>query len=189
LPITETSSLADVCFAVCTALERAGTIAVLTGGSAATYYAPEAYQSRDADFIIRFSSDPAQAAGVLRNLGYREIGGTYHHRQNMFTLEFPPGPLAVGSELIKSYETIARDGETLNILSRTDCVRDRLASFYFYRDRSALSAAIGVVLSGRVDLRAIERWSKKEGETTQFAEFRALLQATMAREHDDTLHG
>jgi hypothetical protein len=54
-PVTAGASLEDVCFAVCTALQNAGTIAVLTGGSAATYYAPAAYQSRDADFIIKFS--------------------------------------------------------------------------------------------------------------------------------------
>jgi hypothetical protein len=65
--ITETSSLEDVCFAACTALERAGTVAVLTGGSAATYYAPEAYQSGDADFIITFSSDLASAGATMRS--------------------------------------------------------------------------------------------------------------------------
>ncbi len=34
--ITETSTLADVAFEVCTALDEAGFVAVLTGGSAAT---------------------------------------------------------------------------------------------------------------------------------------------------------
>lgn len=50
--ITATSSLVDVAFAVGTALERAGITAVLTGGSAATFYAPDAYQSSDLDFLI-----------------------------------------------------------------------------------------------------------------------------------------
>lgn len=59
--ITEKSSLEDVCFTVCTALAHVGTNAVLAGGSAATYYAPHAYQSRDADFIVTFSSDMASA--------------------------------------------------------------------------------------------------------------------------------
>jgi len=39
------ATLTDVAFAACTALDRAGEVAVLCGGSAATYYAPEAYQS------------------------------------------------------------------------------------------------------------------------------------------------
>ena len=176
-PITEESSLEDVCFAVCTALSRAGTVAVLTGGSAATYYAPHAYQSRDADFVITFSSDTAHAGNALRALGYREIGGTYHHDKNAFTVEFPPGPLAVGDDLIRSYDTVERDEQLLYILSRTDCIRDRLASFYFFGDRSALAAAIAVAQSGRVNLSSIKRWSEKEGEASRFAEFHESLNA------------
>jgi hypothetical protein len=99
-PMTAASSLEDVCFAVCTALHIAGTVAELTGGSAATYYAPAAYQSGDADFIIKFSIDATSAADAIRNLGYRETGGSYFHHENLFTLEFPPGPLAIGDDLV-----------------------------------------------------------------------------------------
>ncbi len=169
--ITKASSLEDVCFAVCTALQRVGTVAVLTGGSAATYYAPESYQSGDADFIIRFSSDRARAGATMRKLGYREVGGTYHHSKNIFTVEFPPGPLAIGDDLVRSYDTVKRVDEVLYVLSRTDCVRDRLASFYFFADRSALAAATAVARGGQVDLPAIRRWSTKEGEGSRFAEF------------------
>ena len=161
----------DVCFAVCTALQHVGTVAVLTGGSAATYYAPESYQSGDADFIITLSGDSARAGAQMRRLGYREIGGTYHHDKNIFTVEFPPGPLAVGDDLVRSYDTVKRGREVLRVLSRTDCVRDRLASFYFFADRSALAAAIAVAQGGQVNLPAIQRWSTKEGHASRFAEF------------------
>jgi hypothetical protein len=120
---------------------HAGTVAVLTGGSAATYYAPESYQSGDADFIITFSSDPARAGEAARKLGYREIGGTYHHDRNIFTIELPPGPLAIGNDLVRSHEPVTKGDEVLYVLSRTDWVRDRLASFYFFTDRSALAAS------------------------------------------------
>ncbi|MGA8473580.1 MAG: hypothetical protein WB681_00805 [Candidatus Cybelea sp.] len=173
--ITADSSLEDVCFAVCTALHRSGTVAVLTGGSAATYYAPASCQSRDADFVVKFSMDRAHAADAIRDLGYRELGGTYHHETNPFTIEFPPGPLAIGDELVRSYDTIQRDDEALHVLSRTDCVRDRLASFYFFTDRSALAAAIAVARSGSVDFSKIERWSIKEGKASRFAEFREAV--------------
>jgi hypothetical protein len=53
-PLDGTATLTDVAFAVCTALERAGEYAVLVGGSAATYYAPEAYESRES----RWSKPP-----------------------------------------------------------------------------------------------------------------------------------
>jgi hypothetical protein len=158
-------------------------VAVLTGGSAATYYAPQVYQSRDADFIITFSSDPARAGNALRELGYSEIGGTYHHDRNIFTVEFPPGPLAIGNDLVVSYDTVARDGGFLYVLSRTDCVRDRLASFYFFGDRSALGAAVAVAQSGEVNLSSIRGWSTREGESVRFGEFHESLHAATAS-HD-----
>ena len=43
------------------------------------YYAPRSYQSGDADFIITFSIDTTCAGNALRELGYDEIGGTYHY--------------------------------------------------------------------------------------------------------------
>jgi hypothetical protein len=173
--ITAASTLQDVCFAVCTALERAGTVAVLTGGSAATYYAAESYQSRDADFVIEVSADRSRAGQAMRDLGYREIGGTYHHGANPFTVEFPPGPLAIGGDLVRSHETVRRGHEILHVLSRTDSLRDRLAAFYFHSDRSALAAAVGVARSGSVDLARVQRWSAKEGESAKFLEFREAL--------------
>ena len=90
--------LITVCFEVCTALERVGTKAVLTGGSAAAFYAPDAYMSHDADYIIMRSPDGAKAVDALRELGYSEQNGMYVHASNPFTVEFPPGPLAIGSD-------------------------------------------------------------------------------------------
>jgi hypothetical protein len=52
------STLTDVAFIVCTALERAGEPAVLCGGSAATFYAPEKYESRDLDFVLHLRDAP-----------------------------------------------------------------------------------------------------------------------------------
>lgn len=42
--IDRDSSLRDVAFEVCTALDRVGVTAVLSGGGAATLYAPHAIQ-------------------------------------------------------------------------------------------------------------------------------------------------
>ena len=64
------TSLVDVCFIVCTALALVDTTVVLTGGSAATFYAPQAYQSRDADFIITLSGE--NNASTMKSLGYTE---------------------------------------------------------------------------------------------------------------------
>lgn len=170
------STLVDVAFAVCTGLDAVGTCAVLTGGSAATFYAPAAYQSRDADFVITMTASPHAATALMTRLGYSEAGGIYSHESgNLFTVEFPPGPLAVGGDLIEGHDTVRRDTEVLYVLTRTDSVRDRLAGFYHWNDRSALAAAVAVAKSGAVDLRAIERWSGRERMVAKFADFRDAL--------------
>jgi hypothetical protein len=143
-----------------------------TGGSAVTYYAPAAYQSRDADFVLVSVADKIAAGAALHALGYRQVRGTYQHDESSFTVEFPPGPLAVGQDLLKTYDTVHRHGELLHVIRRAHSVRDRLASFYFFADRSALDAAVAVALSGSVDLSKIEAWSSAEGERSGYEEFR-----------------
>lgn len=162
MAINRQSTLPDVCFAVCSALDRAGTTVVLTGGSAATVYAPTVYQSGDADFVITMHADD-HGAEILANLGYRRKGQTYEHEDNPYTLEFPRGPLAVGDDLISSWETLRRDDEILHILSRTDSVRDRLMWFYLDDDR------------GPVDLAKIRNWSVREGFPDRFEDFFSRL--------------
>lgn len=175
MPITRNSTLTDVCFAVCTALHRTGATVVLTGGSAATFYAPERYQSRDADFIMMSIEDAADSRSALHELGFTESGGIYHHPQSPYTLEFPSGPLAIGSSLITNYETFRRDDELLNVLSRTDVIRDRLAAFYHWGDRSSLRTALDVAIGASIDLKTIEQWSEAEGALEKFREFAERL--------------
>jgi hypothetical protein len=117
--IARTASLRDVAFVVCTALDRDGVTAVLTGGSAATVYAPEAHQSRDLDFILQFRSPGAEPARVLAGLGYREESGVYIHPESPLTLDFPRGPLAVGGDLIGTWDRLEDGGLVLDILTPT----------------------------------------------------------------------
>jgi len=147
------------------ALGRSGIVAVLTGGSAATVYAPQAYQSDDMDFVLTFGPEgTGRAAEALGELGFRLRDGAYHHENGVHIVEFPPGPLAVGDDLIHAWDTLTRDGRTLTILSPTDCVRNRLASYYYFRDRSALNAAVGVALAhrSRIDVELVRRWTLRE---------------------------
>ena len=172
--ITREMSLQDVAFIVCTALSQNGLTAVLTGGSAATYYAPHVYQSRDIDFVIELVAPEGRRRGAeaLKDLGYAELGGTYSHSTNPFTVEFPPGPLAVGDDRISGWKTVNKDGLLLNILTPTDCVRDRLMWFYLQpTDRSSLTAAVGVAKAHAIDVELIRSWSAREGFTDKFDEF------------------
>ena len=169
--IAKNSTILDVAFTVCTAMDRTGVRAVLTGGSAATVYAPEAYQSDDLDFVITFGSVAAdkKAREALDVLGFVEKprgGGVFFHPQSMYSLEFPPGPLAVGGDFIFDYDTMQRGDQVLHIISPTDSVRNRLMWLYHSqsRDVGSLRAAVGIALAQRprIDLALIEDWSKRE---------------------------
>lgn len=182
--ITEHSSLTDVAFAVCTALSRVGVTAVLTGGSAATFYAPEAYQSVDLDFIITLRGDDG-GAGALRSLGFELHGQFYRHPKTRFTLDFPRGPLAVGDDLITRWSTVRRGAEVLQVLSPTDSCRDRLASFLFWNDFSGLEQALAVFRAQRrkISLKVIREWCARERQPEKFGLFvaRAVKRASKRR--------
>ena len=180
MTIRKSSALPDVAFAVCTILKENEITGVLTGGSAATFYAPDFYQSRDLDFVITIATARGrkQAGAALIGLGYRLAGQTYVHASNPFTVEFPPGPLAIGDDLVVKWNTVRRRSEILHVLTPTDCVRDRLLWFYLQpTDRSSLQAAVGVAKRKDVDIRAIAKWSRREGFVKRFHEFEAALRA------------
>lgn len=128
--ISENSTLDDVAFAVCTALERHGIEAILTGGSAAAHYAAEAIQSLDADFVLRFGAQGGESE-ALATIGFsRKPNHYYANPRTIYTVEFPVGPLMVGSELIRNWETEYCGDERLHVLTPYDSVRDRFMAFY-----------------------------------------------------------
>ncbi len=146
---------------MCTALDHAGDIAVLSGGGAATVYAPEAYQSHDLDFIfVMWSAGGRIKSDALRELGFAGRLGSYTHPL-----------LAVGDDLISSWDTLRERDRVLHILSPTDCVRDRLAWFFYGRDHSALDQAVAVARQREVDLAVIKAWAEREGQSVALSQF------------------
>lgn len=167
------TTLREIAFIVGTALEEAGVSAVLSGGGAATVYAPDKNQSRDLDFVMGFWSSLGASAECVLNLGFQEKGGSYVHPATTFTLEFPQGPLMIGNEVLTEWITLREDGMVLQIISPTDCVRDRLSWFLFYNtvDYSALHQALGVAAGHEIDLQKIAKWALSEGGAERYAIF------------------
>lgn len=63
--MTAPSTLTEVAFVVCTALDQAGFVSMLTGGSAATYCA-RAYVSRDLDFVLTLRGQEGNDVPLLQ---------------------------------------------------------------------------------------------------------------------------
>lgn len=120
----------DFAIAVSEALSLAGQKVVLTGGSAVSIHSGEAYVSLDLDFIQVGFSNNQKLTKALQSVGFiREKGSKYfNHPLVEWSIEFPPGPLAVGNQYLESRDAmklVSGNGELL-VLSPTDCMKDRL---------------------------------------------------------------
>lgn len=99
------------------------------------------------------------------------------HPRSRYTVEFPKGPLAIGAEVVSRFDTLSEEGKTLNIVSATDAVRDRLNKYAVWDDFSALRAALGVALEQNVDLAEVRAFMHREGGGVFRERFDEALQA------------
>lgn len=173
--LNESSSIEEVAATVSHALTAAGITAVLSGGAVVQIYSHGLYVSRDLDFVSSASHREIEA--TLGSLGFMRQGGRhYTHPACPYTVEFPPWPLAIGRELIREWTERRVGLQTIQILTPTQCVMDRLAAFYHWRDRQALDQAVAVAAAHDIDLKGVQRWSAAEGQDALHVEFRAALE-------------
>ncbi|NGX50935.1 MAG: hypothetical protein K1060chlam2_00787 [Chlamydiae bacterium] len=141
---------------------------ILVGGACVTIYSKNRYQSYDLDFVTY--EDMKKIEGALNELGFNRQQRYFHHPDTPFFLEFVAPPVSIGSEPIDTYNFL---GE-IKLLTSTDCVKDRLASYYFWDDSQALDQAIMVCKSQKdIDFMELERWSKKERNQEKYNYFLA----------------
>jgi hypothetical protein len=163
---------------VCSHLGNRGVKIVLTGGACVSIYSQNQYQSFDLDFVEQFSAKKYSLKEILKEIGFEEKGRHFTNPETMFFLEFPPGPLSVGDEPVKTTEILQFETGMLHLLSPTDCVKDRLAGYYHWNDMQCLEQAILVSRDKYLDYEEIERWSRKEGKFAEYEKFREKLSLT-----------
>lgn len=171
MKLNRRSGLADVVRTVAQALDSAGIDAVLTGGACASLYSRGYYQSSDLDFIIQNAVSSVELDAAMGGIGFRRAGNQYEHPATRFFIEFPAGPLGIGSDLHIQPVAFRIKGAIVSSLSPTDSCRDRLAAFYHWNDRQALRVAVAIALRHRVNIDAIGQWSRKELASEGFSEF------------------
>ena len=100
----------------------------------------------------------------MRELGFHQSGRHYEHPDcHHLFVGFVAGPLGIGNELniVPIREWV--EGHSLKILSPTDCVYDRLASYIHFKARECLDQAVLVARARPMDWIRIERWCRGEG--------------------------
>jgi hypothetical protein len=168
-------SVGEVAAYVAEQLRRNGINVVLTGGSCVSIYTDNRYQSYDLDFIEEGRSARKKIVACLREIGFLEKDRYFTHTATRFFVEFPSGPLAIGDEPVSNIAQLEFATGSLRLLSATDCVKDRLANFYHWKDRQCLDQAIMVTADTEVDLVEVERWSHHEGMAEEFERIKPLL--------------
>lgn len=159
---------------VCSALDRHGIHVVLSGGGAASIYAPNLYESMDLDFVPTGLARRVDTA--MQELGFRkERGRHWTHPDTEFWVEFPSGPVQVGDEVIHRFAERETSHGRLRILTPTDCVMDRLAWYYHAGDEQGLEQAVAVAAANEIDMARIEAWSQRERAEAKFQHFRGRL--------------
>ncbi|WP_018415226.1 hypothetical protein [Teredinibacter turnerae] len=164
-------------------LRSKGIDVVLSGGSCVSIYSSEKYVSKDLDFIDISLKSNRQIAAAIRSLGFEnqpKNSRHFVHPDTKLTVEFPAAPLTVGDEFIpaNAVHSISTEQGTLKLLTPTDCVKDRLANYYYFRDNQCFDQAILVAKSHPIDLDSIEVWHANEKQQKGYQEFLKRLRTS-----------
>lgn len=155
-------------------LKGKGIDSVLVGGAVVSIYTDGAYESGDLDFILTdyFVKNIPQ---VMKEIGFVRKGRHYVHPEcKHLYVEFPKGPLEIGDDFNVVPEEVTVDGKKIKILSPTDCVKDRLATYIHFKDRTGLEQAVLVAKKHMVNHYSIRQWCEKENALDQYFEFERL---------------
>lgn len=152
-------------------LERHGLSAVLVGGSCVSIYTENHYESFDLDLVTYEKTKNLEKA--LSEIGFSRAGRYYTHPNSDYFIEFISPPVAIGDEPITDYEYYQIELGVVKMLTPTDCIRDRLADYYYWNDLESLNQAILVAKSHfkSIKFEEIKKWSIKESFSNEYKEF------------------
>jgi len=166
-------ALKDLACLIYETLKSNGINAILVGGACVSIYSENRYQSYDLDFVTYEELNSIEKA--LKNLGFKRAGRSFSHVKCPYLIDFVNPPIAIGHEPIRHFEMLSTQAGSLQLLTPTDSVKDRLASYFYWSDEQALEQALLVARSHEIDLKDLKRWAKEEGFLTQLKNFLGQL--------------
>jgi hypothetical protein len=152
-------------------LQKKGITVILSGGAAVAIYTVNIFVTADIDLIDVYFADRKKIIAAMKEIGFSEKNRYFIHPDTKHIVEFPPGPLSVGEEPVRRIDEIKFSTGILRVISPTDCVKDRLAAYYFWNDQQSLAQAILVAKHSRISINEIKRWSQTTGNMKEFKIF------------------
>ena len=149
--------------------------AVLVGGACVSIYSHNRYQSYDLDFVSY--KDLKSIEKILAKHGFKRTGRCFAHDSCPFIIDFVNPPIAIGHEAISLFEMLKTSKGSLQLLTPTDCVKDRLSSFFHWNDEQALEQALLVARDLPIDLNNVKHWAKTEGHLDKLNQFLKQLES------------
>jgi len=148
-------------------LKKNGIEAVLVGGSCVSIYSENKYTSYDIDLIT--TSSIKTIIPVLEQLGFKNTGGRlFENPKCKFLIDFVAPPVSIGDAPVSEFNYIDTRFGTICLLTPTDCVKDRLAAYFFWNDLQSLDQAVMVAKRNKIDIEDIKKWAAKQGELEKY---------------------
>jgi Nucleotidyl transferase of unknown function (DUF2204) len=149
-------------------LQQRGVDVVLVGGLAVEIYAENLYLTKDIDMVNTNYLRPSQLHKIMGELGFHKLGRVYVHATTVITVEFPPGPLAIGRNLIKNTTVVQVANGAIPILYAIDVVKDRIAAFIHWQDKQSLVQAMSIMLKHGLKPEELKIFCESEGDESSF---------------------
>lgn len=169
MKISKNLTIGEFSAVIAAYLKSKGISTVLTGGAVVSIYTNNKYMSYDADFIS--PNDQLVITRAMEGVGFKKKGKEFYHPNSDFFVEFPTGPLAIGSQLLKAEAELTFKGNKLILLSPTQSVMDRLAAYFHWNDLQCLDQALWIAEKHPIQIERIKSWAKLEGEEKKFKIF------------------
>jgi hypothetical protein len=159
-------------------LANKGIQSILVGGSVVSIYSRGAYRSGDLDMVEPLISRGKDIHDTMEQLGFRKFGRHYRHPKcDHLFVEFVSSPVSIGEDYRIKPKEVKVEGNILKILSPTDCIKDRLASFFYFKSRDCLDQAVLVAKNQRYDISKVKEWCLNEPGAGEegFTEFKDAI--------------
>jgi len=151
-------------------LKKNGIEVVLVGGACVSLYSKNKYISYDIDLIT--DSSIKTIIPVLKQLGFKNIQSRlFENHRCKFLIDFPAPPVSIGDNLVTEYNCLNTRFGTICLLTPTDCVKDRLAAYFFWNDQQSLDQAVMVAKRNKIHLSEIKKWAEEQGEQEKYKIF------------------
>lgn len=176
MQIDENTTIEEIGCLVCQKLKDKGIETFLSGGAVVTIYTHNQYESFDLDFVSY--GDRKKIKEIMISLGFTQnTSRLFIHPKSKYFVEFPGKSMEIGDEIIKEFSERTTNGNTLVLLTPTDCVKDRLAAYIHWNDQQGLVQAAMVAKAQLVSLEKIEKFCINEGSAEAYKKFLKKLKS------------